>query len=104
VTQAIHRLDDDRADRDEQQPRVRDRGKNGEAPQAIGAARCRAAAREHGAGPREHEPEHVAQVVPGIGDQGEGVRAEPEHNLGDDERDVERDADGECTIEARGRV
>ena len=40
----------------------------------------------------------------GIGDQGERVRAKPECDLGDDERDVESDPHGEGAIESRRRV
>ena len=78
MAESVHRLDDDRADGDEQDARVGDRREDGEAAHAVGAARRRAAPREHGAGPGEDEREHVAEVVAGVGDQRERVRAKPE--------------------------
>ena len=68
----------------------------------CGAASVRAA--RDAAGPRERQAEHVAQVVAGIGNEGERVRAQAEEKLGEHERHVEGHADGERAIEAGRRV
>jgi hypothetical protein len=42
--------------------------------------------------------------VAGVGDQRDRVRRESEASLGGDEDDVDRNADGKCAAEVRGRV
>ena len=97
----VDRLDDDGAHGDEEDPRVRDGGEDGEPTHAVGAARRRLAAGEDGAGPGQDQGEDVAEVVACVGDEREGVGADAESQLGDDERHVEPDPDGERAIEAR---
>jgi hypothetical protein len=53
--------------------------------------------------PRQREAEHVAQAVPRVGDEGHRVRQDPVDDLGDDEAEIQRDADREPSAEARRR-
>jgi hypothetical protein len=39
----------------------------------------------HAAPPGQQQPEHVAEVVPGVGEQGNGVRQNAEDGLDSDE-------------------
>src|SRR3546814_3552083 len=54
--------------------------------------------------PGQREPEHVGQIVPGIGEQRDRIGDEAIARLDRDEAEVERDADRERAIEARGGV
>ena len=47
----------------------------------------------------DDQPEHVGEIVSGVGDQRHRVGGEAEDDLDGDERDVERDADREGPAE-----
>jgi hypothetical protein len=94
----------DHAHRDEQQHRVGHRREDGPAAHAVGATHGRRPAREHGGSPREQQPEHVAQVVRRVRDQGHRVRQHPEHRLDHHEAEVEPYADAEGRAGDRHRV
>ena len=101
IAQAVDCLERDRADGDEQNRRVGQRGEDREAPQSVRTPRGRAGLGQQRARPGQHEPEHVAEIVSGIGCERQRVRANSKHDLGDDEREVEADADREGVVVAR---
>ena len=71
VAEPLHRLEHDRAERDEQQQRVGERGEDRRSLQPISEALGRRAPRQRRAAPGDREPEHVGQIVPRIGEQGD---------------------------------
>ena len=44
--------------------------------------------------PGHHQTQHVTQVVPCVGDQGDRIREQPIDDLGDDEAQIKRGAGG----------
>ena len=54
--------------------------------------------------PGQQQPQDIAQIVPGVGDEGDRVRQHAENDLRDHERDVEHGRDGEGSAEIRRRV
>ena len=53
---------------------------------------------------RHQEPQNVAEVVAGIGQERHRMSGKAEHHLGHDEAGVERDTDHEGAAEIRRRV
>jgi len=54
--------------------------------------------------PRQQQPEHVAQIVPGIRNERDRVREHAEYDLCDYECNVERRSDGKSATEIRRLV
>ena len=98
------RLPGDRPDRQQEKDGVEQGGQDRRAAQAIGesgvGARLTSTLASHAAA----EPEHVAEIVPRVGEQGDRVGDQAVGRLDRDEPDVERDADGEGRAEIRRRV
>ena len=67
--QPPHRLHADGADADQQDRGVQQRGEDGAAPPAIGAAARRRPAREPGGAPAEQQTQHVTEIMRRIGQQ-----------------------------------
>ena len=102
--EAPDRLPGDPADRHEQDDRVEQGGENGGTAQAIGVARGRALPGERARRPGDQQRQHVAQIVAGVGEQGDGVADDAIGGFDDDERDVERRANREGAPEAARSV
>ena len=54
--------------------------------------------------PGQQKSENVGKVVPGIGDEREGMRDESKHDLRDDQGQIQDYANGKGAIEILGRV
>ena len=102
MDQALDRFEQDRAARDQQQDRVQQRGKDRCVAQAVGQTRRRRAPRQHGCYPRHQQPQHVGQVVSGVGEQRCGVRHEAVAGLDEDKRRIHGNADREGAAEIHG--
>ena len=99
-----HRFPGNRPDREEQQHRVEQRREYRRAAETIGVARGRRALGQHARNPGNDQPQHVGEIVPGVGHQRHGIGEHPVDELHRDERQVEADADGEGRAEACGSV
>src|ERR1019366_7974546 len=75
--------------------RVGHRGNDRGPPEAERAPLRGLQARQRRRSPREAETEHVAEIVPGVGEQRDRVRQDPVDDLDDDKREVQPDADRE---------
>ena len=102
IGEALRSLEHDRAECDQQQQRVGQRGEDRRALQPVGVALGRCGARKHRAAPGDDETEHVAQIVARVGEQRDRVDPQADDRLDDDEHDIEADADPERAVE-RGR-
>ena len=101
---AVKGLEQDRADRHQQQSGIGQRGKDGRALVAIGKAlRCRALRRD-ACSPGKQQGEDVGKIVARIGDQRHRARDPSIRDFDDDECGVEDDADQEGIAEIRGRM
>src|SRR5262249_8019265 len=74
------------------------------AAQAVGVARGRRAPGQYARNPGNSEPQHVGEIVPGVGHQRHGIGEHAVAELHRDERQVEADADGEGRAVVRGSV
>ena len=54
--------------------------------------------------PGQQQPKHVAQIVPGVGNERDRVCKHAENDLRDHKRNVERRRDGKSPAEIRRRV
>ena len=89
--EAPHRgVDDPEADEDERDA-VRERGQNLDAPKAERPAPARRAPRDRGGDKRERKRGRVREHVPGVGEQRERARDDPDRDLGDEQADDERE-------------
>ena len=104
MTQSIHGFDGDRAHRDEQEARIGNCSEYGEAAESIGAPSGGAAPGEHRARPRQDESEDVAKVVPCVGGERQRMGANAEYHFGEYKRQIQANADRECTIKVGWRV
>ena len=104
IEQAADGLGADRSDGDQQEQGVDQRGEDRRFLQAVGEARRRGAPGHHRAGPGDDQPEHVRQIVAGVGQQRHRIGEEAEDRFGDHEPEVERDADREGAAEVCRRV
>jgi len=104
VGEAHERLPADRPDREQQEDGVEQGGEDRAAAQSVGAAYRRAAADQDARAPGEEEAQHVAEVVPGVRDEGERAGEDAEDRLDDDETGVQRDADREGPAKVRRGV
>ena len=99
VEQPVDRLEQDRAERHQQQPGVGQRGEDRARLVAVGEARVRRSRGHVGCAPGDQQAEHVRQVVPRIGDQRHRARQQPERRLDQHERRVEQHPDRERAAE-----
>ena len=95
VGEAKDRLPRDRPDGQEQEDRVEQGGEDRRAAQAVSEAGGRRAPDEDAREPGRREAEHVAEIVPGVGEQRDRAGREAIDRLDRDEGQVQRDADGE---------
>ena len=72
--------------------------------QPVGVARRRATLDQRRRAPRHHQAQNVAQIVAGVGQQGERVGDDAIGRLDDDEADIEGDADGKGAVVVRRPV
>ena len=93
--QAVHGLPGQRAHRHQQQQRVDEGRQDAGALPAVGVARVGPQSAGQRAAPGQHQADHVAEVVAGVGQQGQRVDLPAVEGLDRDEGDVQRDADGE---------
>ena len=100
----IDRLDDDAADRDQQQPGVEQRRQDRGPAIAVGVPLRRLLLRQPRRAPRQQQRDHVGEIVNGVRNQGQRVGGIAEDQLGNDERGIERGADGERPAEIVRRV
>src|SRR5215469_11777826 len=70
LAESPHRLGGDAAGDDEEGHRVRESSKDRTAPPTIGIAPTWPAPAEQHGEPGDGEPQHVAEIVPGIGEKG----------------------------------
>ena len=80
---------------EEEDERVRHRGDDCRPAKAEGASLRRLEAGERRRPPRETEAKDVPEVVPRVSQQRDGVRDDAIHDLDDDEREVQPDAESE---------
>ena len=73
--EATHRLPGDPARHHQQDNRIGERGEDRAAAQAIGAPARGQALDQYGRAPGQHQSEHVAEVVAGVGEQTLNVTA-----------------------------
>ena len=102
IAEAAQGLPRQRADGDEQQRGVEQRGENRRAAQAVAEPRRRRAPGQHGGEPGDRQRQNVAEIVAGVGQQRDRMGENAARNFGDDEAGVERDADGERPAEIGG--
>ena len=102
--QPLDRLPRDAARDEQQRHGIAECRQDRAAAQAVCVGPAGPALAERGGDPGGHEPQHVAQIVPGIGQQGERVGGDAINGLGGDIDDVERDPDSERPAEGLGRV
>ena len=91
----LHGFPGDAAGHQQQKRGVGERGQDRGAPQAVGVALARRAPSEVGSQPGHGEPHDIAEVVRGVGKQGQRPRIEPEDDFADYVGEIERHADGE---------
>ena len=84
VAEAPDRLPSDLAGDDQQDQRVGERREDRARPEPIGEPAARAAPAEQRRAPRQAEPQHVAEIVPGIGQERERAGRHPVSGLGRD--------------------
>ena len=104
IRQPPHRLDGNGATGDEQQHGVEQRRQDAAAFQPIGKARAGRTLRQPQTGPGDGEPEHVGQIVAGIGEQRHRPGGHARQRLDADIGEVERDADGKGAAEIIRRM
>ena len=95
MDQSADRLGDDPADRDQQQQGIDQRGEDRAFLEAIGKARARPPLDQRSADERHHQPEHVGQIMPRVGQQRHRIGREAIDRLDHDEAEIEQDADDE---------
>jgi len=83
------------AECDEQDDRVGEGGQDRAAAEAVGAPGRRSACGEDAGALRDEQTEDIAEIVSGVGEQGDRVGPEAEDRLVNDEVHVERGADRE---------
>src|SRR6185437_1334977 len=104
LAEAAARLHRDCADGDEEDDGVRQGGEDRALTVAVGPLLRRLAAGEPGGAPGEGEAEHVAEIVPGIGEQRHRARQNAEGRLDRDEAEIEGDSEAIGRLEAPRRV
>ena len=104
IEQPPDRLRDDRPDRDQQEQGIDQRGEDRRLLQTVGEARREARLAITVPAQADHQPEHVGQIVAGVGQQRHRIGEEAEHRFGDDEGEVERDPDRERAAEIGRRM
>ena len=83
--QAIERLDDDAADRDQQQPGIEQRRQDRGPAIAVRMPLRRLLLRKPRRAPRQEQRDHVGEIVNGVGDQRERIGRVSENQFGNDE-------------------
>ncbi len=104
LRQAIDRLDDDAADRDQQQPGIEQRRQDRSPAIAVGVPLRRLLLRKPRRAPRQQQRNHVGEIVNGVRNQRQRVGGVAEDQFRNDERGIERGADGERPAETIRRV
>lgn len=104
IRQAIDRLDDDATDRHQQQAGVEQGCQDRGAAIAVGVPLRRLLLRKPRRAPREEQRDHVGEIVQGIRNQRQRIGGVAEDQFRDDERGIERSADGERAAEIVRRV
>ena len=102
--QALDRLDQDGAERDEQDDGVGERGQDRAALEAVRAPRRGQAPPQPDGAPGEGEAQNVAQIVAGVSHQRHRAREQAEDHLGRDVGEVEADAYREGEVVALRRA
>jgi len=95
LAQPARRLPGDCAAGHEQEQRIDECDEHRRTPQPEGEACVGQTRRQRHRAPGEQQREHVAQVVPGVGEQGERMGPQSGPHLKHDEADVQCDADCE---------
>ena len=98
------RLGANRADRDEQEQRIGERREDRSLLQTISEPGRRRAPGHHRSRPGNNEPEHIRQIVAGVGQQRHRVGEEAVDCLDRKKAEVERDSDGERSAEIARRM
>ena len=104
LLQAVDRLDDDAADRDQQQPGIEQRRQDRGPPVAIGVPLRRLLLRQPRRAPCQQQRDHVGEIVNGVRNQRQRVGGIAEDQFGDDEAGIERGADGKRPAETVRRM
>ena len=104
LSQAIDRLDDDAADRDQQQPGIEQRRQDRGPAIAVGMPLRRLLLRKPRRAPCQQQRDHVGEIVNGVRNQRQRIGGVAEDQLGNDERGIERGADGERPAEIVRRM
>ena len=105
IAEPLDRLERDGADRDEQENGVEQSRQDRRAAQSEGKMRAALALRQRRRAPRQQQPEHVRQIVAGVGQQGDRIGHQPVKGLDRDEAQIEDDADQEGAAEIlRGMI
>src|SRR6516162_368319 len=95
IAEAPHRLPGDAASHHQQDDRIGKGGEDRAAAQPVGEAVVRSAAAQNRRTPGQREREHVAKVVPGIGEWNDRHREDPGNRFARYIDKVERDPDSE---------
>src|SRR5207302_3033393 len=94
AVEPVDRLDDNAADRNQQQAGV-EQGRQDRGPAiAVGVPLRRLLLRQPRRAPRQQQRDHVGEIVNGIRNQRQRIGGVAEDQLGDDERGVQRGANG----------
>ena len=88
------RVDNPDSDENQRDP-VRERRENLDAPETESPAPARWASRYRGRDERERKRGRVGEHVPSVGEQRKRARSEPDHDLGDEQADDERERSGQ---------
>ena len=94
----------DPADDDQQHDGIGERREHRGTPPAVGAMLRGREFADVQSAPRDEQAKDIAQIMPRIREQREGVRGKAIDNLGHDEAEVEQDSDGESKVVARRGV
>ena len=99
--QPLHRLDRDRAHRDQQDDGIEQGREDGGAAEAVGETVGRLAPAEPIRAPGCRQPHHVAEIVSGIGQERHGMADQPIGQFHQHEDEIEREGEGEDAALAR---
>ena len=104
VEKSANRLPTQAPDHDQQKHSVEQSGEDRRTAESIGEPGGWRALDEDAGDPRDHESQHVAEIVASVRQEGNRVSEEAEHNFQHHETDIERDTGDEGFAETCGRM
>jgi hypothetical protein len=99
IGKAPQRFDDNTAGGKQKQSGIAEGGQDRRAAVAVGPAGARTAACQRGRAPGQQQPDHIGEIMRGVGHQGQRIRQITESQFGEYDNDVEPDPDGKRTVE-----